>query len=945
MTGEKINREDVEKYYALLNHKSETELRLYNNKANMAARKFFAHSKDEFLSLVEDNAELGLNISAGLNERHYQKSGDDDVQYLGCVLIDFDAHEEGASLEQIGKTAHDLIMKFSEMEIQASLAFSGRGYHVLIPFKAIELTNDNREEWKQKLKSLKQYLVEKFAVDSSTFNLSRMSRVIGTLNIEAQTISRWVDYRGYNDNFDFIDFINTLYDKREIINKINSAMNDNKINDSVEAQRVCPFFDNISVTTKFPEGERYNVLIKNLAMYTNFTGKKDIREAYIKAQNSSASEFAGWDKAFKDQSFRKFNCGEIYNYCKRNGIKDVCTSCPYNNFRFNEKKISFDKEKALKAKFVVKKLAYQGGKTIIGKYGVLTKKLLYNIFETGFLTGNRSIYCVTTNQSDLREGDQIKFIVPLKNVEHLYQLLKENPPENKVLEKMAEAFPLAKKDAQKMLTEGTLFDWMIEEDLKTLDPYFVALGSGVDENDIKSLSNEDAKSIVEDHVTLGLGVDSRVKLSMEIDFFIPDLATADFKTYQFYNPHKILFTGTKAGKTSMSQRMGHNTPRATVSNLLGFATSDEINRGSLHESVIPLYIDELEEEDSKLTFGKLLNYFESGSVNIDVGKKSIQCDGLASVTFLGNPKESSEYGENTSEIEIVNQFNQTLNAVTNNFSAFGSRMGLVIFDSATKQISGTAKFSDDEQDILLAKFEYLRQIAAPKFTKLFKEPKVKTFLNTPFDEQYAETIKLFAQKSVVKSIREFMNGTLNSYRHTNGAAFRLACLDYLIDIISDDPDYDKIVARAKEYLEICKSINLASFKKFVDNKTVDEFFMKGYKNAYEQESFDIKTILSSIYSYIRATGKKSTIYISELYSYMVEDKNRPENRSVPSIIERFDRHLLEQKYRIEYNNIDNIEYFSIRDMSPLIFIFGDFAEKNIYSKQEKIDIITTEERK
>ena len=58
-TNNNYCREDAEKYYDLLHHESETELRLYNNKHNPPARNFFVHSKDEFLSTIEDNIDGG----------------------------------------------------------------------------------------------------------------------------------------------------------------------------------------------------------------------------------------------------------------------------------------------------------------------------------------------------------------------------------------------------------------------------------------------------------------------------------------------------------------------------------------------------------------------------------------------------------------------------------------------------------------------------------------------------------------------------------------------------------------------------------------------------------------------------------------------------------------------------------------------------------------------
>ena len=946
MENEKFNEDDAIKYFDLLNHQYETELRLYNNKGRVSAKQFFVTGKKAFISKIKKNLNANLNISAGINEREAQKSSDEGVRFFGTVFIDFDAHGENESIEEVEKQSHDLMMRFFKLGIKASLASSGRGYHVLVPFKRVEITDTNRKEWKNKLKILKTHFVDKFGVDSSTFNLSRISRVIGTYNIEAGKVARWIEYNGYNDNFEFLDLINELYKNRETIDKVTKAVKSGVIDDDLEANRSCRFFDEMALNTKFPEGERYNVLVKNMAMYTNFTNLIEKRKAFCEFQGIPEREFVGWDGAFKSGSFKKFNCGEIINYCHKNGLKDVCTVCPYNNFRFDARKIQFKNSVAKKAKFEVIKNLYQCRLTTIGQHGVITKRPIYSIHEISFLVGNPRAYAITINVSDVKEGDNERFLVPLRTNEYLYEKFKTHPPDNTFLLKAVKNLGVVDKDAKKMARDGELFDYLINEDLKNLDPILVALGAGVDENDIKSLSNEDTKQIVEDYTTLGLNVDSSIILEMESKFFIPDITKTNFRTYQFYNPHSFCFTDTKAGKTTISSRIGHNAIRSTVKNLLGFATSDEINRGTLHNNIYPYFLDELSVDDSKVTYGKLLSYMEMGSVNIDVGKKSITCEGLSPLSFMGNPKDSLDPRDrNLSVIDIVNQFNNTLRMITDNFVAFGSRIGLVIFNPNTKRISGSQKFNEDEYDVLTAKYEYLRTMAAPIFSSLFKNRKVQRFLDSEFDKNYLDTIKVLSDKATIESVKGFMRGSENSHKHMNGLALRLAALEYLSDIINDNYDVDRLVAKAKEFLETCKSINLQSFKRMVDNPAVDDFIAKGYKKDFANESDEIKCVLSSIYSYIRVNGKHRTVYTGDVEKYLLEDPNKPDGRGMTSVLERCNPQRLEHHYRVEYNKLDAIEYFTIKDFKPLISIFGEFEKGNLFEAMEQAKIVKSKDVK
>ena len=89
--------------------------------------------------------------------------------------------------------------------------------------------------------------------------------------------------------------------------------------------------------------------------------------------------------------------------------------CPFNNFRYNEKKIGYV-DKAEKADFVAIKNVYQAGKAIVGSHNVLTNKKIYNIFEVQVLIGNPHVYLLCLNEADVRTGDQIKFLMPLKAV-------------------------------------------------------------------------------------------------------------------------------------------------------------------------------------------------------------------------------------------------------------------------------------------------------------------------------------------------------------------------------------------------------------------------------------------------------------------------------------------------------------------------------------------------
>jgi len=920
-----VSKDAIEKFYDLLGHTQQTEIRVF--KPSMS---FFVTTKAEFTNKVIELNSLHKDVYAGINERSIGGTTDIDVTHLGLMMIDFDAHEETGSIDNLKQQVLDLQQLFKNTNVKTSIDSSGRGFHLLLPFKRVELQDDNRVEIKQKIDALKDFLVDKFGVDSKTFNFSRVCRVTGTMNMNNNKMSEWIEFNGRDDNPEFFTLLDSIYVK-SLEAKDEKGVSQQNI-DSVESARACKFFDDIATTTKFPSGERHAVLVKNLSVYTNYKPNIDLRKKFCATQQMDLHEFDGWDKKFTSGEFKIFNCGEVMNYCKANSIPDVCSLCPFNNFRFNDKKFKFIDDVGSKANFVVDKLVYQRGKAVYGSFKTRSNEVLYNVFKTTFFVGEKKKFCLTINQSDLREGDVEHYLMPLKNSKHLYELFLNNPPENEFLMDIAmKDLKFTKKQIDAAAASGTLFDFLVAEDQKSLDAIFYCLSYGVDENAMLGISNEDAKKIVDDYITLGLEIDKKVVLAFEQDFFVPDPTETDFRTYQYYNPHKFVFTATKAGKTSISSRVGHNAIRTTAKNLLGFSTGDDINRGTLHNNIYPYYLDELQEDESKVLYGKLLSFMELGNVNVDVGKKSISCRGLSTLTFLGNPKDDSAATNGSqqfidtsklSDIEIVNQFNTTLNLITNNYSALGSRIAVVIFDSNTKRVSGSAKYLGKKYDDLLAKFEFLRYISSKKFSKLFRQENILKFLNTRYDDNYIHMLQELGAKAEIKSLKDFLGGHVDSYRHLNGFALRMAALEMIGDLINDTYKEEYLLERAKYYLTVGKNINLDSFRTLSQGENVKTFFVKHYQDAFEDQSQETKVIISALYNFMKDKGSQKQVLASSLHDYIENNSYKNPTRSVSDVMTRLNKDALSQLFNIEACNIDNAKFFIVRDQSVLDYIFG-----------------------
>lgn len=901
MTSPKL--EDIGRFYDLLGHKKETEIRVFQPTGSV-----FVHSKSEFIEKVKEFNEQGRDVYAGLNERIANGTHDDEVSDLGLMLIDFDAHE-GESLEECEKTAKDLLSIFKNADIYPTLDFSGRGYHLLLPSTQIALNDENRNLIKKKIDKFKNFLVNKFNVDSKTFNYSRICRITGTINQKNGKVSEFIEFNGRQPNDKLWEFINKLPDKEQSESTVEYSK-------TLEPKRECRFFDELALQQEFPHGSRHTTLAKNLSVYSKFTGKVDVRNKFIEKQRMGDEDFVGWDKKVDDGELSEFNCGEIVNYCKMNNLKDVCSLCPYNNFKFNDKKLKFSK-KIKKANFLVKKLLFQDGKEVISENKDFHVDHDYYIYEIQFSVGENPKFLIVLPNSSIRAGDNVHYVTKLVNDKNLYDFFVDNPPTDKICKELLKKLGKSPKQIEK--TEN-VFEELLKIDSSTIGGLFVSLSYGVSKNEIFSLSNEDCRQIIEDYTTLGLSVDSRIILSFRADFMIPDLLLSDFALYQFYNSHKILFTGTKAGKTTISTRIGHNSNRSTAKNLLGFSTSEQPYPGTLHHNVKPFYFDELQESLTESIYGTLLSYMELGTINTDVGAFSVNCSSLSSLSFMGNPK-GDDKDDDSPDMEIANQFNKTITILTNNYSALGSRFGFILFDSRTKRISGTSKFVGHEFDILQAKYDMLRKFCSSNYSLMLRNEKIINFLNTEYDEQYLLTLKNMSEKSTVKSIKDFILGHTDSYRHCNGMALKLACTDFISDIINDCYKIDLIIEKAKEYRNTIIQINFSSMFNLVQGKSVREFYSKHFKKSFDEDSEQTKVILDSIYRYRLKNKDAKRILVVDLIEYFKESKYLV--YELHKVLERMKPERLLTFYKIEYQKMDSLEFFTVNDSSVLELIFGN----------------------
>lgn len=217
MENEYFNEEDVRNFYRFFKHKRPTEIRVFDEKKYPNGKSVFVKTEDEFVEKCKYfSVEEKVSVYIGARDR--VGKADKDVVSSNFIFFEIDEHKKGDASSTISE--REKIKKFLEEKgITITMqGMSGAGYHFYIIHTKQELPNDEkRKEYKDlSLGNFKDVLIEQgFNIDPGVFNLSRVSRVLGTYNYKWNKLSK----------IDFIDkhvnaVKNTIALQRLVANKV-----------------------------------------------------------------------------------------------------------------------------------------------------------------------------------------------------------------------------------------------------------------------------------------------------------------------------------------------------------------------------------------------------------------------------------------------------------------------------------------------------------------------------------------------------------------------------------------------------------------------------------------------------------------------------------------------------------------------------------------------------
>lgn len=189
-----MNQEEVIKFWKMLGHQKQTELRAIIPQVETHSHHF--STEEELLSLCK-RYEGTHNLYLGVNERNLNGTKAEEVIALQDIPIDIDCINKPATDEDIVE-ANTVCMTIIQDAISQGfkkpfVTFSGNGYQIHFRIPSLTLDKKNYQDIEAKVKEFEKRLIEKYSNAKVKLDqvgdLPRIMRIAGTFNIKSKTSS------------------------------------------------------------------------------------------------------------------------------------------------------------------------------------------------------------------------------------------------------------------------------------------------------------------------------------------------------------------------------------------------------------------------------------------------------------------------------------------------------------------------------------------------------------------------------------------------------------------------------------------------------------------------------------------------------------------------------------------------------------------------------------
>ena len=339
---------------------------------------------------------------------------------------------------------------------------------------------------------------------------------------------------------------------------------------------------------------------------------------------------------------------------------------------------------------------------------------------------------------------------------------------------------------------------------------------------VKNLSNQELRELVEGYLDYGFEKDEKIKQIFYPKIVRHDKRICDPGEVMPSNPHTLIFTNTKVGKSYTAKYIGQRRDDVTPAGLIGFVSAEDgRKKGILDEGEENFFLDEINQGSSKKQVNdSLLSLLELGSVTQSKAGEDLQTNFYGSLSYMANPQDQNK------NVDLVERFQDLVETLGYNIQAMGSRFGIILFNESLEVAKGNS-IGRNRGKKLESLVNWIKKEVAKEYTKIAR--KNSNWLQKEFSESYKNFIRKQTKGIFSDMVEKFWLNHLDSYRHARGQALRQAVYNNLSDVLSGDYSLKKLKKEAEECFRDIEELNMDSLSNMLAKVRDSE----GIKERYQ----------------------------------------------------------------------------------------------------------------
>jgi hypothetical protein len=401
------------------------------------------------------------------------------------------------------------------------------------------------------------------------------------------------------------------------------------------------------------------------------------------------------------------------------------------------------------------------------------------------------------------------------------------------------------------------FEGDLDDFLRSQQGYYLKKAPEIKEESkqkVKNLSNNQLKGLIAEYLKGGFEKDSKLQKVLFPHLVKHDRKGTKPQDIMPYNPHNLVFTNSKVGKTYTAEKIGIVRDDVTPAGLCGYISAEETRRGILYNEDETVFADEINFRSDRQMNDEILSLLERGTSKQSKAGKSLLTDFYGDLVYMANPTEDKD------NLKPVEKFQYLLEALGRNMQGMGSRFGVVLFDENLEPATGEP-MNQDRRRKLSKLVSWLKSEISQKYTEIQQE--MVSWLEKEYPEDYRDIVD---KLGVNEKMAQFWKSHKESYRHARGHALKMAVLDNIADILNGSYDLDKIEADAESYFEEVLEINKETMAKMDGEVSKQVRIEKAKALVEDQEPLYLKLFVKTAINYQKKDGNSLQEYtaLSEL---------------------------------------------------------------------------------